>query len=281
MDKTQIRNYCKRYFAATGTPILREEPDYLQVELPIEIDKELTDRPYYWMWIEATGETPKPTVLNLIFDSNVQVDGVDRTELVTLGSFRLEKIFASATRRGQFVCQFQTGSTVGIRVPFLLTSLKISYIADRRKDEIRSYGINLRSNQVVRDLYEQVCTLPMTSQLPVPYTEQLANKEILAASLQTGWQRIQDVVMQEIQEGDHAWAAEAMERLAQEIEQLEAYYQSLALNEEETPSMLAAERELRFAELKWRCKPRIQIQPLHFGLLYLDPTQFTGTSART
>ncbi|MFC4769127.1 YqhG family protein [Effusibacillus consociatus] len=278
MNKEQIQSYCRRYFQATNTPILRDEPNFLQVELPIEVDKELTDRPYYWMWVEATGQEVKPTVLNLVFDPEVEIEGEEKCELVALGSFRLEKIFESATRRGRFVCQYQHGTSTGLRVPFLVTSLKISYIADRRRDEIRSYGVNLKSNQVIPDLYEQIRELPMTDELPEYYKEQFSNGQFLIASLQTGWQKIKDAVTEEIQSEDHSWAEAALEQLSHEIEQLETYYQSLMFDNQEQMAIYSAERELRTAELKWRCQPRIQVTPLHFALLYLEPTQFTAGS---
>lgn len=284
MDKARIQDFCRRYFQATGTRILRDEPDFLQVELPIEIDQELTERPYYWMWVEATGQEVQPSVLNLIFDAATGVEGVEKTELVTLGSFRLEKIFQSAARRGQFVCQYQEGPTT-TRIPFLLTSLKISYIADRRKDELRSYGVNLKNCRIVPDLYELIRHLPMTPEFPAPYRARFTQPQILAASLQTGWQTIKGAVLEEIRAGDPSWAEAASEQLKLEIEQLETYYQSLTLDNPERAAAYAAEKELRIAELKWRCQPRIQVRPLHFALLYLDPacldpTQFTGTSFR-
>lgn len=280
MDRLQLQNFCRRYFQATGTPILRDEPEFLQVELPREIDKELTDRPYYWMWAEATGEEVPPTVLNIAFDAETEVEGIEAAELVALGSFRLEKIFESAGKRGRFVRVYQTDAPTHLRVPFLLTSLKISYIADRRKDEIRSYGVNLKSRQVIPELYKEIVGYPFSEELPAPFKLHALDGPLLKASLQDGWRQIEETVMAEIQNADHSWAETAQERLTQEIEQLDTYYQSLILENQEEMTVFSAERDLRLAELKWRSQPRIQIAPLHFGLLYLDPTQLTGTSPR-
>ncbi len=280
MDNLLLQDFCRRYFQATGTPILRDESEFLQVELPREIDKELTDRPYFWMWAEATGEEVPPTVLNIAFNAETEVEGIESAELVALGSFRLEKIFESAVKRGRFVRVYQTDAPTHLRVPFLLTSLKISYIADRRKDEIRSYGVNLKSRQVIPGLYEEILDLPFSEELPAPFKVHALEGPFLKASLQDGWRRIEQTAMEEIQKSDHSWAETAQERLAQEMEQLDTYYQSMILENGEEMTVYSAERELRLAELKWRSQPRIQIAPLHFGLLYLDPVQFTGTSPR-
>lgn len=280
LDKLQIHDYCRKYFQATGTPILRDEPEFLQVELPRDVDKELTDRPYYWMWAEATGEDVPPTILNLAFDAETEVEGIDSAELVAQGSYRLDKIFESTGKRGRFVCLYQTGTATVSRAPFLITNLKISYIADRRRDEIRSYGVNLRSKQVIEGLYEQLASLPFSSEFPEHHKEHAMQRQFLASSLESGWQALKQTVLQDIFSGDHAWAEAAQERLTQEIEQLETYYQSLILESQDEMAIFAAERELRLAELRWRSQPRIQMLPIHFGLFYLDPNQFTGTSGR-
>ncbi|BCJ85944.1 YqhG family protein [Effusibacillus dendaii] len=280
MNNTQIQEYCRKFFAATNSPILRDEPNFLQVELPREIDKELTDRPYYWMWVETIGEPVPNTVLNLVFDPDVEIEDVQRTELIALGCFRLEKIFESARRRGQFVRLTQTDTPSLLRVPFLLTTLKISWMADRRRDEIRSYGINLKSGKIYPELYEQVRDLPFVNSYPESESDSV-NRSLLAASLQTGWQQIKDTVLEQLQNDDHSWAEQAKERLQSEIDQLETYYQSLLLENEQKQVNLAAEKELRIAELKWRSQPRIEVQPIHFALLYLDATQLTDSSSGT
>lgn len=280
MDKLQLQHFCRRYFQATNTPILRDEPEFLQVELPREIDKELTDRPYFWMWAEATGEEVPPTVLHIVFDADTEVEGIESAELVALGSFRLEKIFESTTKRGRFVCVYQTDAPTMLRVPYLVTNLKISYIADRRKDEIRSFGVNLKSKQVISGLYEEILALPFADHLPNHFKPHALSGPFLNAALQDGWRQIKQTVREEIHVADHSWAEAAQERLELEMEQLDIYYQSLILENEEEMAVYSAERELRLAELKWRSQPRIQIAPLHFGILYLDPTQFTGISPR-
>lgn len=281
MEQTAIQNYCRRYFQATGCPILRDEQAFLQVELPKEIDKELTERPYYWIWAETMGEEVPPSVLNLAFDPDRDIEGIESAELVALGCFRLEKIFESASRRGRFVCMYQTETSTAVRVPFLLTSVKISCIADRRKDEIRTYGVNLKSRTLIPEMYEQVRALPLTADLPNSQRDSSLRGEFLLSSLRAGWDRIKEAVAADIAQDDHTWAEAAQAQLSAQVEQLETYYQSLILDNENESNLYTAERELRIAELTWRCKPRILVAPIHFALLYLDPTQFTGTSVRT
>lgn len=282
----QIQDFCRRYFQGVGAPILIDQPDFLQVELPREIDKELTDRPYYWMYIEATNQQVPNTVLSLSFQPDVQMEGVDKIEFVTLGSFRLNKLIESAQKRGRFTRSYQQATVfgAGAYVPVLLTTFKLSFVADRRRDEMVSYAVHLGTGQVQRDFYECVEQLPFgehpAAGSPLP-AERL--------TLEQGYLKLRERLIEEIEGLDHAWALDADAHLAQELEQLETYYDSLGLvnadevksDEEKTKkaAMYAAERELRIEELKWRCAPRIGIEPFHFALLYVWDNVWSGATS--
>lgn len=56
MRQTDIHQFLKRYFLANNCSIVTETPSYLTVQLTIELDKELMNRPFYWHYIEKTGE---------------------------------------------------------------------------------------------------------------------------------------------------------------------------------------------------------------------------------
>lgn len=271
MNKTEIQRFCRSYFEAMGAPVLREELDYLQVELPRHVDKELTDRPYYWMWVEATGQDVPDTVLHLAFDADFDLEDVETAELVAMGSFRLNRIFDSAIGHGTFAKVYEEGTTRLPLVPFLLVGLKVSYIAGQQRDEIVSYGVNLTTGEIANDLYEQVETKQMRD-FPRADGDTPSILPPLAAMRLTwddAWRRLQQAVRSDIERSDHDWAKSAEERLQQEVSQLETYYQSLTIESEEEQSIYAAERELRVAEVTWRCKPRIEVDPFHMAIVYL------------
>jgi len=282
----QIQDFCRRYFQAVEAPILIDQPDFLQVELPRDIDKELTDRPYYWMYVEATGQNPPNSVLSLSFAPDVEMEGVDRIEFVTLGSFRLNKIIESVQKRGRFTRAYQTGAGAAGRAlsPYLLATFKLSFVADRRRDEMASYAVHLRTGHVFRDAYEQIQHLPLSGTLA-----RTATAASPTLDLSEGYRIIRQAVEGGIAQLDHTWAIDADEHLAREREQLETYYDSLGLvnadenktdaEKEKKAAMYAAERELRIAELEWRCAPRIAIAPFHFGLIYLADGALTDTAA--
>lgn len=276
-SKEQIQDFCRRYFNGVEAPILVDQPDFLQVELPRHIDKELTDRPYYWMYIEATNQQVPNSVLSLSFRPDLEIEGVEKMEFVTLGSFRMNKLIESTQKRGRYTRVYQKANLVtggGSYAPILLTTFKFSFVADRRRDEMVSYAVHLCTGQVVRDVYPFVERIAFDEQPALTATTPTPRYDF-----QQGYALIKERVTADIEALDHTWAAEADTHLQSELEQLETYYESLGLvNADEGKSdeekvkkaaMYAAERELRIAELKWRCAPRVGIEPFHFGLLYL------------
>ncbi|WP_157729451.1 YqhG family protein [Tumebacillus algifaecis] len=285
-NQQEIQDFCRRYFQAVGATILVDQVNFLQVELPRDVDKELTDRPYYWMYVEAIGQEVPNSVLSLAFDPDLVIEGVERMEFVTLGSFRLNKIIESTQKRGRVTKAYQLVNAKPL-APYLMTTFKLSYIADRRRDEIVSYGVHLGTGEVVPEFDARLANLPFRETPPAA-----AMLQPVQLSLAEGYRRLKASLTEQIERLDHSWAEQAEAHLAQELEQLETYYESLgllhadesktAVEQEKKAALYAAERELRVAELRWRCAPRVQIEPFHFGWVYVadDSVRNTFTGNR-
>ncbi|KEO82647.1 YqhG family protein [Tumebacillus flagellatus] len=276
--QAEIQDYCRRYFQAVHAPILRDLPNFLEVELPRDVDKELIDRPYHWMMVETIYQDYPNTVKQLIFEQNVNVEEMERPEYLTLGSLFLTKMIDSTKKRGSCTFGYQQGVPTGsVLRPVLLMTCKISYVADRCRDEIVTYGVSLGSGEVYRDFYEQVVDLNFSTEPPSPM--QLVHVEAPKLTVKQGFKKIRDQVHKEIRLLDHTWAEEAEEHLAREREQLETYYQSLGLvNADSTvpdaekiakARLYEDELKMRLDELEKRCSPRIKIEPFQFALLYV------------
>ena len=143
-QEDELLTYCKKYFTCVGASILPSADGSLCVELPRDVDKELTDRPFYWMWVEAMNESPANTILYLIFDKNhtkmPAIEGV-KPELVTPGCYRMQRILLSAKSRGMFAAAYEASPVL---TPFALFIVKVSFVSDLRKDFLESYAIDLR-----------------------------------------------------------------------------------------------------------------------------------------
>ena len=147
MNAKQIHRFVERYLEATGCTILEKSPVHFKVKLSPAADRELTNRPYYWSFVDRTGVEPETMSLLLVTDAakydamtaeaesagagagGPQGGAAEQAGMAALsrsfgfvptglgtrmprddlhfGSRRLEQLFAAARRGGRFVCLFQ------------------------------------------------------------------------------------------------------------------------------------------------------------------------------
>ena len=67
MNQVEVRQYLERYFDAHQANYVEKKPDYFSVQLPIEVDKDLGNRPFYWTYVERLNLEPQPMFMNFIF----------------------------------------------------------------------------------------------------------------------------------------------------------------------------------------------------------------------
>lgn len=68
MTREQIREYVLTYLEATECQFLEKSPHHVTVKLSPRADRDLTNRPYYWGFIERTGAEPETMSFSFIFD---------------------------------------------------------------------------------------------------------------------------------------------------------------------------------------------------------------------
>lgn len=68
MNTDQIRDFVHRYLEATGCRILEKTPAYSTVKLSPEADRDLTNRSYYWSFVDRTGAEPETMSFTFVFD---------------------------------------------------------------------------------------------------------------------------------------------------------------------------------------------------------------------
>lgn len=272
-------DFCHQYFTAVGASPVLQADNYREYELPRDVDKEMTDRPYYWMWVENTQQVVAPSVLRLAFTeaalkrenerlraealAKAEAQGMNdiqrmyfrppTAELVTLGSFRLDKLFASLDHRGQFACVMPKSATsTSNLVPWLMVNTLVSYRCDVVEQRFISIGICLKNAQIVERFYEMVQRIDMQPVLPSTITD--------AHSIAEGWKKIRAHMEKMLMQESHHWATDAKHRLNQELLQLETYYRSILpdVPSSEHP-LVEAEMTRKIRELTERTQPRIDI----------------------
>ncbi|AZN42161.1 YqhG family protein [Paenibacillus albus] len=68
MNERQIQKFVQRYLDATGCHIVEKSPAHFHVKLSPKADRDLTNRPYYWSFVDRTGADPETMSLLLVTD---------------------------------------------------------------------------------------------------------------------------------------------------------------------------------------------------------------------
>src|SRR5699024_10035871 len=105
MDKQlDIEQFLKRFFSANHCEVIQKQKGKLTVQLTKEMDKALMNRPFYWQYIEATGNVGQPQKLTFNMDPH---DMESEGEWIHFGSPRLEKIYNHLRQTGKFIHLFE------------------------------------------------------------------------------------------------------------------------------------------------------------------------------
>ncbi|MCA0986001.1 YqhG family protein [Guptibacillus algicola] len=258
MKQENIHNYLRSYFLANECPILQEKQGVLAVQLTVDLDKELMNRPFYWHYLEKTGGTPNPMTLTLVTN---QDEEMVQGEFVHFGAPRLHQIFSSTKKLASFIRLYeniQPSSHQNAPLhPWLCLNIKISYQCDLKKDRFISLGLHLVSGAVVDDFHDQLSEKNLTPKIP-DYTFTIS-PIIKPAS---GISRLEKIVEMLISKEDHSWSEEAKRRWAADQLLLDQFYEDNLEAES-----YAVEKEA----LRKQYEPVITAEVINGGIFYLSP----------
>ena len=102
MYPQQIHSYLLQFFNENNCQILNDNDHYINVQLTIEMDKKIMNRPFYWKYLESTDGEPSPAQLTFITDKNRLVEDI-KGEVVHFGSPTAQSTVSSNKRDG-FIC---------------------------------------------------------------------------------------------------------------------------------------------------------------------------------
>lgn len=257
----QIHTYVRQFFKENNCPILYENDHLLQVQLTIDMDKRIMNRPFYWKYLESINGEPNPAKLTLITNKNRLVGAVDG-EVLHFGSPRLNQIFQATKEQGSFVQMYETVNAQSevktILTPWLGVNYKITYSSDRTKEKLYSLGINLMNGQVIDGFQETIQQRELGTSIS-PYTFHLPYTIKPTRAIE----RLDLVVDNLIQQDDHTWVEEAKKRLRRDLNVLDYFYNEV----DEKPECY--EREKKAIEEQYETIIKIDI--VNGGLFYLLP----------
>ncbi|WP_313893111.1 YqhG family protein [Psychrobacillus sp.] len=259
MYPQQVHKYLSVFFKETSCQILSNHPDYITVQLTIDMDKKIMNRPFYWRNIESTGGVPNPALLNLITDQNKL--GADvKGEVVHFGSPRLNRLFQTTKELGAFVLMYERvlgkGEAQTILTPWLGVNYKVSYYSDQTMEMLYSFGINLITGIVREDFQESLHEV----NLETYQSKHTFNLPFIIKPVR-GLERLDKIIEQIIEQDDHLWAEEAKGRWQKDQDILEYFYEGM----ENKPECYEMEKQA----MKEQYEARIKIEIINGGLFYM------------
>lgn len=258
MRQQEIHNFLLQYFQANDCSIVENLPGYLTVQLTIELDKELMNRPFYWHYLEKTGGVPNPMKMTLITDLNKVPENI-KGETIHFGSPRLHQIFDSTKNLSRYIRLYenhQNGNKKTPLLPWLCLNVKISYQCDRKRDIFKSIGLQMINGRIVEDFHDRLLNIFLTPKIP-DYSFTLSS----LVKPKSGMLRIENYLRNVINQDDHSWADEARNRWEKDLRLLNHFYEDI---EEENESY-----ETEKKALQEQYEPRIKISFINGGLFYL------------
>ncbi|MCD7033176.1 YqhG family protein [Metabacillus sp. GX 13764] len=260
MQQRDIHSLLQRFFTANGCSITESTEGHLAVQLTVEMDKELMNRPFYWHYLEKTGGIPNPLPLTLITEkekTNPDLKG----EFIHFGAPRLHQIFQSAKVLGGFIRLYEKSDSQSGSMPlhpWLGVNIQVSYQCDMKKDLLYSIGLNLISGAMAEDFQHKIELLQMTPKIP-----DLCFTMSPLVKPQSGLNRIYSFIQDKIQQEEHTWADDARQRWNADLMLLNHFYENL----EEKPEAYWLEKEA----LRELYEPKITISVQNGGIFYLNP----------
>lgn len=260
MQQEKIHSYLESFFTANSCNFIENKPGYMTVQLTIDMDKELMNRPFYWHYLEKTNGVPNPMTLTLITDQQKAPTDL-KGEVMHFGAPRLHQIFQSTTRLGSMIRLFEKVDSNGTNVPlhpWLGVNIIVSYQCDMKKDQLFSIGLHLVSGTLLENFQEKLEKLQLTPKIP-----DLCFNMTPLIKPKSGLKRIEQFIEQRINQQDHTWADTARQRWNEDLKLLDHFYEDL----EEKPDCYHLEKDA----LRDLYEPQINVTIQSGGIFYLTP----------
>lgn len=259
MTDQEVYDFLTRYLTLKGCTILEQTSSHITVRLSEEADREIMNRPYYWLYVDRTGVPAEPITITFYFDPATTFADNRRAELVHLGSPRLHYIFQSCHKQGQFIRLYeQTEPRPNVKrplTPWLCLNYTISFVCDQKRELFYPLGFNLINGEIIAPFDEYLQTYRLTPKIP-DYSFTLTP----IFSLGSAVMRIETHLSDYLRQMDHSWARAAKKRLEEERALIRSFFE----NDENKKEILAK----RIQELD-EYEPRIEVAPINVGLFYL------------
>ncbi|TCM99455.1 uncharacterized protein YqhG [Paenibacillus sp. BK033] len=309
MNSKQVHKYVQRFLEATQCSILEKSPAHFTVKLSPAADRELTNRPFYWSFVDRTGSEPETMTYLFVTDKdkyeeefaapaaapapgpvtnavdaalnrslgfvNNNLAGGIRTprEDLYFGSRKLEQLFGAAKNSGSYVNLFQEPERRS-STPFQSTP----YTA--------WLGVNMRVEFACDRKREEIHSYGVslaTGLVVENFYDRLKNLKLTprlpsnihltrnGLSYAKALGVIETTLERKLRNYDYAWAADAAARLEEELDRIRHYYDPMIKHAEENAKEAIEEQfNQRQTEIKWQYEPRVTASAINCGIFHLE-----------
>ncbi|MFE3576117.1 YqhG family protein [Lysinibacillus sp. NPDC059133] len=258
MYPQQVHSYLRQFFIENDCRIVGEDQHYLTVQLTVDIDKRIMNRPFYWQYVEATNSEANPAQVTFITNQTASAGSL-YGEVIHFGSPRMSQLFQATRDLGAYVQLFEkVDSAIGqvILTPWLGVNFKVSYCCDQTKEMLYSFGINLLTGIIKEEFQETICTSEFdTVPADNAFHVQFIIKPVRAL------ERLNATIEKIIKQDDHSWATEAKKRWQRDQRVLDYFYEE----EDDKPECYDIEKKA----LEEQYDTKIKIEIINGGLFYL------------
>lgn len=304
MNTKQIHRFVLKYLEATQCEILDKSPYHIKVKLSPAADRELTNRPYYWSFIDRLNETPETMSFLFVTDEDkyntmleeqppvepapltAEEKAMERAyglvpkpvarvprEHLHFGSSRLQQLFESTQQNGSYVCLYQEPQARSLHpyasrpyTVWLGINYLVEFSCDRKREEIHSLGISLVTGHCQEQFHDRLQTMRLSPRIP-------ANVHIAknGISYPKALSIAEAHLERKLKTYSYEWAEQAHAQLKEELERLESFYNPmLEQAEEDKKEGIQQLKEKREEEIRWQYEPRVTVSVINCGLFHLD-----------
>ncbi|MCM3626542.1 YqhG family protein [Paenibacillus glycanilyticus] len=307
MNSKQVHKYVQRFLEATECSILEKSPAHFTVKLSPAADRELTNRPFYWSFVDRTGSEPETMTYLFVTDKekyeenltspapapaqaanavdaalnrsfgfvNNNLANAVRTprEDLYFGSRKLEQLFGAAKTSGSYVNLFQEPERRS-STPFQSTP----YTA--------WLGVNMRVEFACDRKREEIHSYGVslaTGLVVENFYDRLKNLKLTprlpsnihltrnGLSYAKALGVIETSLERKLKNYDYAWAEDAAARLEEELDRIRHYYDPMIKHaEDDTKAAIEEQFNQRQTEIRWQYEPRVTASAINCGIFHLE-----------
>ncbi len=290
MNTKQVHKFVLSYLDSTGCHLIEKSPNKIIVKLSPDADRSLTNRPYYWSFVDRTGSVPETMTFGWSFENPSMADRSNASpvsyvmtntgrivqEDVYFGSRRLLQLFDAVRQGGRCVTLFEEPPRGKIDplssqpyTAWLGVNFKVGFECDMKREELYGWGISLATGVIEETFMDKLKDKKLTPRLP-------SNVHLMknGISLRRGMSQLELTMERKLKNTDFTWASEAEQRRQEELERIRHYYNPMleGMNHPDQKQQrdgLTTRFQQREAEIDWQYRPRVSVSVMNCGIFHL------------